>query len=83
MCLGIPGKVIETYREQGLLMGKIDFGGVSKRVCLEYTPDVQPGQYVIIHVGFSLQVIDEQEAHRIFDFLSQMQDVEELQSDPP
>jgi hydrogenase expression/formation protein HypC len=83
MCLGIPGKVIETYREQGLLMGKIDFGGVSKRVCLEYTPDVQPGQYVIIHVGFSLQVIDEQEAHRIFDFLSQMQDLEDLQSDPP
>ena len=83
MCLGIPGKVIETYREQGLLMGKIDFGGVSKRICLEYTPDVQPGQYVIIHVGFSLQVIDEQEAHRIFEFLSQMQDEEELQSDPP
>ena len=56
MCLGIPGKVIETYHEHDVLMGKVDFGGVFKRVCLEHTPDVQPGQYVIVHVGFALEV---------------------------
>ena len=80
MCLGIPGKVIETCQELGLLMGRVDFGGVSKRVCLEYTRDVQPGQYVIVHVGFSLQVIDESEALQVFEFLNQMQELGELEA---
>ncbi len=78
MCLGIPGKVIETYTEHDALMGKVDFGGVFKRVCLAHTPQVQPGQYVIVHVGFALNVIDEAEAQQIFEFLDRMDELGEL-----
>jgi len=81
MCLAIPGKVVDLFRERDVLMGKVDFGGVSKRVCLEYTPEVQPGQYVIVHVGFALQVVDETEAKQIFSFLEGMDDLGELQTD--
>jgi hydrogenase expression/formation protein HypC len=59
MCLGIPGKVVETYREHDVLMGKVDFSGVRKRVCLEQVPQVRPGEYVLVHVGFALSRIDE------------------------
>ena len=83
MCLGIPGKVVETYEEHGVLMGKVSFGGVSKRVCLEHTRDVQPGCYVIVHVGFALQVIDEQEAEQVFRFLKQMNELDELDAVQP
>ena len=74
MCLGIPGKVIRTFHEHEVLMGKVDFGGVVKQVCLEHVPDVAVGQYVIVHVGFTLRTaIDEKEARRLlFDFLKQM-----------
>jgi hydrogenase expression/formation protein HypC len=78
MCLGIPGKVTETYEENDVLMGKVDFGGVFKRVCLEHTRDVVPGKYVIVHVGFALQVIDEEEARQVFEFLDGMNELEEL-----
>ncbi|HEY8505991.1 MAG TPA: HypC/HybG/HupF family hydrogenase formation chaperone [Gemmataceae bacterium] len=78
MCLGIPGKVVETYREHDVLMGKVDFGGVARRVCLEHVPEVRPGQYVIVHVGFALSVIDEEEAHQVFAFLAGMNELGEL-----
>lgn len=83
MCLGIPGKVVETYEEHDVLMGKVDFGGVFKRVCLEHTPEVEPGEYVIVHVGFSLQVIDEDEARQVFAFLDRMNELDELQVEGP
>jgi hydrogenase expression/formation protein HypC len=79
MCLGIPGKVTEIYEEHDVLMGKVDFGGVFKRVCLAHTPEVAIGKYVIVHVGFSLQVIDEDEARQVFEFLSSMDELGELQ----
>jgi hydrogenase expression/formation protein HypC len=82
MCLGIPGKVVETYREHDVLMGKVDFGGVFKRVCLEHVPEVQPGAYVIVHVGFALNTIDEDEAQRVFEFLEQMNQLDELEVPP-
>ena len=66
MCLGIPGKVTSTYREHDVLMGKVDFGGVFKRVCLEHVPEAQVGEYVIVHVGFALSRIDEAEAKQVF-----------------
>ncbi len=69
MCLGIPGKVVELYREHDLLMGKVDFGGVFKRVCLEYVPDIAVGQYALVHVGFALTRLDECEAQRVFALL--------------
>lgn len=81
MCLAIPGKVVETYREHDVLMGKVDFGGVFKRVCLDHTPRVQPGQYVIVHVGFALDVVDEAEAKQIFNFLEGMNELAELQTE--
>ncbi|HWE93945.1 MAG: hybG [Phycisphaerales bacterium] len=78
MCLGIPGRVTRTYREHDVLMGKVDFGGVSKQVCLDHVPDVQVGQYVLVHVGFALSMIDEEEAGRVFEFLEQMDQLDEL-----
>ena len=78
MCLGIPGRVVETSREHGILMGKVDFGGVAKRVCLEHIPDAVPGEYVLVHVGFALARIDETEAQRVFEFLDSMNQLEEL-----
>jgi hydrogenase expression/formation protein HypC len=69
MCLGIPGLVMEVAREDDLLMGKVDFGGVRKRICLEHVPDAKPGDYVLVHVGFALSRIDAAEAHRIFELL--------------
>ena len=78
MCLGIPGKVVELFAEHDTLMGNVDFGGVFKRVCLAYTPHVQPGQYVIVHVGFALEVIDEVEALQVFTFLERMSELSEV-----
>ena len=83
MCLGIPGKVVETYEEHDVLMGKVDFGGVFKKVCLAHTTDVQPGKYVIVHVGFALQSIDEEEAKQVFKFLESMNELEELRVAQP
>ena len=80
MCLGIPGKVVETYREQDVLMGKVEFGGVFKRVCLEHVPEVRIGDYVLVHVGFALNTIDEAEARRVFEFLEEMNQLDELQA---
>lgn len=62
MCLGIPGKVTAIYETDGVLMGKVDFGGVLKEVCLAYVPDIQVGEYTIIHVGFAITRLDEESA---------------------
>ena len=79
MCLGIPGRVVETYREHDVLMGKVDFGGVMKRACLDHVPEVEVGQYVIVHVGFALSKVDEAEARRVFEFLKEMDELDELE----
>jgi hydrogenase expression/formation protein HypC len=78
MCLGVPGRVTEIYSEHDVLMGRVDFGGISKRICLDHVPRVQPGEYVIVHVGFALSVIDEEEARQVFAFLASMNDLDEL-----
>jgi len=62
MCLAVPGKVLEIDRSAALVMGKVSFGGVEKQVCLEWLPDVAVGDYVIVHVGFALSKMDEEEA---------------------
>jgi hydrogenase expression/formation protein HypC len=80
MCLGIPGKVIKTYHEHDVLMGKVDFSGVIKQVCLEHVPNVKVGQYVLVHVGFALSSIDEAEAQMVFDFLDGMDQLDELKT---
>jgi hydrogenase expression/formation protein HypC len=62
MCLGIPGKVLEIYQKQDTRMGQVDFGGIVKEVCLEFVPEVQIGDYTIIHVGFAISKLDEASA---------------------
>lgn len=83
MCLGIPGKVLNIYRENDVLMGKVDFSGICKRVCLEHVTTAQPGDYVLVHVGFALSLLDEEEAGRVFAFLKEMNQLEELKVPPP
>ncbi len=80
MCLGIPGKVVETYREHDVLMGKVEFGGIFKRVCLEHVPETRIDDYVLVHVGFALSRIDEVEARQVFEFLASMDQLDELTS---
>ena len=78
MCLGIPARVVEVYREHDLLMGKVDFGGVCKRVCLETTPEIEVGDYALVHVGFAIVRINEAEARRVFAMLDEMTELDEL-----
>jgi hydrogenase expression/formation protein HypC len=80
MCLAIPGKVLELYKEHGVRMGRIDFGGVIKGACLEHVPEAAPGDYVIVHVGFAISRIDEEEARQVFEFLRSNDGLEELSS---
>ena len=79
MCLGIPGKVLETYDDHDLFMGKVDFGGVTRSVCLAHTPEAEVGQHVIVHVGFALQVIDEEEARKTLAFLEQLGELDDYE----
>jgi hydrogenase expression/formation protein HypC len=72
MCLGIPGKIIEIYEQNGLKMGKVDFGGVVRETCLAYVPEAQVGDYTIVHVGFALNVIDEAEAQKTLELFNQI-----------
>ncbi len=62
MCLAIPGKVVEISDENGLAMGVVDVNGARTRACLAYVPDIRVGQYTIVHAGFALKIIDEEEA---------------------
>jgi hydrogenase expression/formation protein HypC len=62
MCLAVPGKVLEIREQDDTLMATVDFGGVRKEVCLQYVPDLQVGEYAIVHVGFALQRLDEESA---------------------
>ena len=73
MCLGIPAKVIELYEANGMKMAKVDFGGAIKEACMEYLPEVKLGDYTLIHVGFGLSIIDEQEAHETLELLKQIE----------
>lgn len=73
MCLGIPGKVLELYNANGMKMGKVDFGGVVKETCLEYLPEIEVGDYTIVHVGFGISQLDEEEAHRTMEMLREME----------
>ena len=81
--MGIPGKVTEIYERDGLKMGKVDFGGVTRETCLEYVEDVDEGKYVIVHVGFAISVLDEEEALYTLELLQELDDIEsELDSEP-
>ncbi|MFN2187403.1 MAG: HypC/HybG/HupF family hydrogenase formation chaperone [Candidatus Promineifilaceae bacterium] len=77
MCLGIPGKIIEVYETNGLRMGKVDFGGVTREACLEYVPEANLGDYTIIHVGFAISKLSEDEAHETLRILREIADIGE------
>jgi len=62
MCLAVPGRILNTAEVDGTVMAEVDFGGVRKNVCLQYVPDAQVGEYVVVHVGFAIQRLDEQSA---------------------
>ena len=85
MCLAVPGKIVSLIEEDALALrlGKVDFGGIQKEVCLAYTPEASVGDYVLVHVGFSLSVIDEAEAQQIFETLRQMEELSELEERGP
>ena len=79
MCLGIPGRIVEMRQDAGLPMGTVDFGGVRREACLAYVADeVGLGDYVIVHVGFALSKVDEDEAERTLEILQEMGELEEL-----
>jgi hydrogenase expression/formation protein HypC len=78
MCLGIPGRILDIRQQDGLPMGKVEFGGIAKDVCLAYTPEAAVGEYVIVHVGFAISRIDQQEAQEIFSYLDQIGQLEAL-----
>ncbi len=80
MCLAVPGKIISIKGEDALeRTGKVNFGGVIKEVSLAYVPEARVGEYVIVHVGFALSLVDETEAARVFEYLAQMGELGELQ----
>lgn len=82
MCLGIPGRIIETYESEGLKIGKVDFGGVTREVCLEYVPEASVDDYVIVHVGFAINILNEEEAQETLALLSELAEIEaELESE--
>jgi hydrogenase expression/formation protein HypC len=83
MCLGVPGKIIEIYQAGGLRMGKVDFGGVVREACLEYVPEAEVGDYTVIHVGFAISRLSEEEAMASLETLNEIIDLsEELGPEP-
>lgn len=72
MCLAIPGKIVETSRVNGVRTGRVEFGGIVRQVCLEFVPQADVGDYVLVHVGFAISCVDRQEAERTYEALSGM-----------
>jgi hydrogenase expression/formation protein HypC len=82
MCLAVPGKVTQITGEGERLMGRIDFSGVTRQVCLAYLPEARVGDYVLVHVGFAIARIDEQTARETFEALAQIGQLEEAGDAP-
>jgi hydrogenase expression/formation protein HypC len=82
MCLAVPGQVLSIAGEDLQRSGRVSFGGITKEVNLAYVPEARVGDYVIVHVGFALSVVDEAEARQTFDYLRQMEELEELERRP-
>jgi hydrogenase expression/formation protein HypC len=81
MCLAVPGKIVSIAGDEPLMRtGRVDFGGIVKEVSLAYTPEAKLGDYVIVHVGFAISTLDEAEAHKVFDYLREMDELGELES---
>ena len=80
MCLAVPGRIIEIEGDDPLLRsGRVDFSGIVKRVNLSYVPGARPGDFVLVHVGFAISTVDEEEAGKVFSYLREMGDLAELE----
>jgi len=73
MCLAVPGKILELFQEEGVRMAQVEFGGVVRNACMEYLPEAAVGDYVIVHVGFAISKVDEEEAQRTYQLLAEME----------
>ena len=80
MCLGVPGKVLTIEKEEilGLTRGRVQFGGIVKEVNLTYTPEVKIGEYVVVHVGFAISRLDEEEAQQVFKYLQELGELKQF-----
>jgi hydrogenase expression/formation protein HypC len=82
MCLAVPGKIVSIEGQDPVLRsGKVNFGGIVKQINFAYVPEAQVGDYVLVHVGFAISVVDEKEAEQVFEYLRQMGDLAELEAD--
>ena len=77
MCLAVPGKIVEIKDSEGLKMAKVDFGGIFREACLDYVPEAKVGDYCVIHVGFAISLLSEEEAMETLDLLKQITSIEE------
>lgn len=77
MCLGVPGKIVEIYEKENIRMCKVDFGGVHREVCLDFVPEAKVGDYTIIHVGFAISLLSEEEAMETLELLREIADIDE------
>ena len=77
MCLGVPGKIVEIYEKDGMQMGKVDFGGVTRETCLDFVPEAVVGDYTVIHVGFAISLLSEEEAQKTLEMLREITDLGE------
>lgn len=76
MCLGVPGQITELYEKGGMHMARVDFGGVVREACMAYVPEAKVGDYCVIHVGFALHLLSEEEAKETMDLLKQISDID-------
>ncbi|HAM36215.1 MAG TPA: hydrogenase assembly protein HupF [Elusimicrobia bacterium] len=73
MCLGIPGRIVAIFKDDtGLAQGRLDFGGIFKPACLAYVPEAKIGDYVIVHAGFAISMVDPEEAAQVFKYLEEL-----------
>lgn len=80
MCLAVPGKILDVSGDDPIMRtGRVDFGGIVKEVNLAYVPEAQAGEYVIVHAGFAISTIDEAEASKVFEYLREIGDLDELE----
>jgi hydrogenase expression/formation protein HypC len=80
MCLAVPGKIVSIEGSEPILRcGKVNFGGIMKQINLAYVPEAKIGDYVLVHVGFAISIIDEAEAQEVFEYLRQMGELADLE----
>ena len=79
MCLAIPGRIVEIHENYGLKMARVAFGGIIREACLQYVPEAAVGNYVLVHVGFAISKVDEEEAARTYQYLAEMDQLNEIQ----